>query len=102
MSNAVTGTAVLYNDTNDDDDTDDKDDTNDTWWTNHDSIGSLACMPNEPNPPPQNYQEATVVYHALNKVNTYQTFFEGKFLLKNFSLNWDETLLKTWDICDLL
>ena len=33
----------LYTDTNDDDD-----DANDTRRTNHDCIGSLACMPNEP------------------------------------------------------
>ena len=41
-------------DNNDDDDNDDNDnnddnntnnDDNDTWWTNHDCIGSLACMP---------------------------------------------------------
>ena len=40
----------LYTDnTNDDDnDNDANDDDNDTWWTNHDCIGSLACMPNEP------------------------------------------------------
>ena len=34
------------NDNNDDNDT--NDDDNDTGWTNHDCIGSLACMPNEP------------------------------------------------------
>ena len=45
----------LYtDDTNNDDDDDDNDDNdtndddNDTRWTNHDCIGSLACMPNEP------------------------------------------------------
>ena len=40
----------LYTDdnTNDDDDDDTNDDDNDTRWTNHDCIGSLACMPNEP------------------------------------------------------
>ena len=45
----------LYTDnTNDDannddnDDNADNDDTNDTQQTNHDCIGSLACMPNEP------------------------------------------------------
>ena len=32
------------NDNNDDND----DDSNDTWQTNHDCIGSLACMSNEP------------------------------------------------------
>ena len=32
------------------DDTNDND-TNDTQWTNHDCIGSLACMPNEPKTP---------------------------------------------------
>ena len=38
----------LYtNDTNDDDN-DTNDDSNDTLQTNHESIGSLACMPNEP------------------------------------------------------
>ena len=37
----------LYtDDTNDDNNA--NDDDNDTWWTNHDCIGSLACMPNEP------------------------------------------------------
>ena len=30
----------LYTDTNDN--------ANDTQWTNHDCIGSWACMPNEP------------------------------------------------------
>ena len=34
------------NDNNDDNDT--NDDDNDTRQTNHDWIGSLACMPNEP------------------------------------------------------
>ena len=42
----------LYtDDTNDDDDDDDddtNDDDNDTRRTNHDCIGSLACMPNKP------------------------------------------------------
>ena len=45
----------LYtNDTNDNDDNDDdnnendNDDANNTWWTNHECIGSFACMPNEP------------------------------------------------------
>ena len=42
----------LYTDANADDDNDDNTDNddindNDTWWTNHDCIGSLACMPNE-------------------------------------------------------
>ena len=32
----------------DDDDNDNTNDDNNTWWTNHDCIGSLACMPNEP------------------------------------------------------
>ena len=44
----------LYTDnTNDEDNNDDndaKDDDNDTQWTNHDCIGSLVCMPDEPNP----------------------------------------------------
>ena len=38
-------------DTNNNDNDDDKDANNDdknTPWTNHDCIGSLACMPNEP------------------------------------------------------
>ena len=35
-------------DDNDNDDSDTKDDDNDTWQTNHDCIGSLTCMPNEP------------------------------------------------------
>ena len=45
----------LYtNDTNDDDnnnnddDNNTNDDDNNSQWTNHDCIGSLACMPNEP------------------------------------------------------
>ena len=33
---------------NDDDDDDTNDDDNDTRRTNHDCIGSLACMPDEP------------------------------------------------------
>ena len=46
MSNAVTGTAYTVDDADDanNDDTND----NDTRWTNHDCIGYLACMPNEP------------------------------------------------------
>ena len=35
-------------DDNDDDDDDTNDDDNDTQRTNHDCIGSLACVPNEP------------------------------------------------------
>ena len=48
------GQLYTHNDTNNDDDNDDadnastNDDNNDTWWKNHDCIGSLACMPNEP------------------------------------------------------
>ena len=39
----------LYtDDTNDDDDDNTNNDDNDTRWTNHDCIGSMACMPNEP------------------------------------------------------
>ena len=38
----------LYTDNTNDDANNDDDDTNDTWWTNHDCIGSLACMTNEP------------------------------------------------------
>ena len=43
----------LYTDNtsgNDDDNynNDANDDDNNTRWTNHDCIGSLACMPNEP------------------------------------------------------
>ena len=38
-----------YNDDDDDDDDNDaNDDDNDTRWTDHDCIGSFACMPNEP------------------------------------------------------
>ena len=36
----------LYTDDTNDDNDDDND--NNTEWTNHDCIGSLACMPNEP------------------------------------------------------
>ena len=42
------------NDNNDDDDDNNNDDNdtndndNNTRWTNHDCIGSLVCMPNEP------------------------------------------------------
>ena len=48
---AMLSLGQLYtdNDTNDNDDNDD--DNNDTWWTNHDCIGSLAYMPNEPKIP---------------------------------------------------
>ena len=39
----------LYtDDTNDNNDNDANDNGSDTWWTSHDCIGSLACMPNEP------------------------------------------------------
>ena len=41
------GQLYTYN-TNDDDADDDNDDDNNTQQTNHDCIGSLACMPNEP------------------------------------------------------
>ena len=45
------GQLYTYGDTNNDDDADNddtNDDGNDTRQTNHDCIGSLACMPNEP------------------------------------------------------
>ena len=43
------GQLYTDDDTSDDDDDDDtNDDDNDTRWTNHDCVGSLACMPNEP------------------------------------------------------
>ena len=35
-------------DNNNDNDNNANDDDNDTQWTNHDCIGSLACMPIEP------------------------------------------------------
>ena len=38
----------LYTDDTSNDNDDANDDDNDTRWTNHDCIGSLACMPNEP------------------------------------------------------
>ena len=38
----------LYTDNTNDDDNNTNDDDNDTLRTNHDCIGSLACMPNEP------------------------------------------------------
>ena len=44
----------LYTDNTNDDNDDNNDgnnnnnDDNDTWQTNHDCIGSLACMPNDP------------------------------------------------------
>ena len=41
----------LYTDNTNDNANDDDDDTNNTQWTNHDCIGSLACMPNEPKSP---------------------------------------------------
>ena len=47
----------LYTDnTNNDDDNDNNvtnDDDNNTQLTNHDCIGSLVCMPNEPKMPPK-------------------------------------------------
>ena len=33
---------------NNDNDYDTNNNDNNSWWTNHDCIGSLACMPNEP------------------------------------------------------
>ena len=50
---AMLSLGQLYTDdnTNDDDNDDTNDDDNDTWQTNHDCIGSLACMPNEPKNP---------------------------------------------------
>ena len=42
------GTNNDNNDDDNDDNNDTSDDDNDTQWTNHDCIGSLACMPNEP------------------------------------------------------
>ena len=39
----------VYTDANtNNNDNDTNDDDSDIWGTNHDSIGSLACMPNEP------------------------------------------------------
>ena len=38
----------LYTDDANDDANGNDDDDNDTQWKNHDCIGSLACMPNEP------------------------------------------------------
>ena len=49
---AMLSLGQLYTDddiNNDDNSNADNDNTNDdTWWKNHDCIGSLACMPNEP------------------------------------------------------
>ena len=47
---AMLSLGQLYTDdnTNDNDNDDTNDSDNNTWWTNHDCIGSLACMPNEP------------------------------------------------------
>ena len=47
---AIQSLGQLYpdDDTNDDDNDNTNDDDNDTQWTNHDCIGSLECMPNEP------------------------------------------------------
>ena len=45
------GQLYTFDDINCDDNTDNddtNDDNNDTRWINHDCIGSLACMPNEP------------------------------------------------------
>ena len=42
------GQLYTDDDTNDDDDDDTNDDDHDTQQTNHDCIGSLVCMPNEP------------------------------------------------------
>ena len=48
------GQLYTDDDTNDNNDNDTNDNDNDTQWTNHDCIGSLACMPNEPKIPKQN------------------------------------------------
>ena len=40
--------AIDANDNDNDDNNDTNDDDNNTWKTNHDCIGSLACMPNDP------------------------------------------------------
>ena len=43
------GHLYTYDDTNNNDDADvNANNDNNTWWTNHDCIGSLACMSNEP------------------------------------------------------
>ena len=44
------------NDANDGDDDDTNDNNNDTRQTNHDCIGSLECMPNEP--------KSTMMFHS--------------------------------------
>ena len=51
-------------DTNDDDDNDTNNDDNDTQWTNHDCIGSLACMPNEPK------TRDLLVFKSCNRITT--------------------------------
>ena len=64
------------NDNNNDDDNDNDDnnndndnnnDDNDTRQTNHDCIGSLACMPNEPKTPNHYIQVKSCLKFLFNK-----------------------------------
>ena len=50
LGQLYTGNTNDNDDSNDDDndDNDTNDNDNDTRWTNHDCIGSFACLPNEP------------------------------------------------------
>ena len=85
--NALTGTAVhrwhqwwtmttiINDDTNDD--------ANDTQQTNHDCIGSLACMPNEPKSGESRDNRTLFFVLALNKSTTW-----GSIVIKlTYSLN---------------
>ena len=61
--------------------TDDNNDANDndTRWTNHDCIGSLACMPNEPK------KTSNVVFRIVFMINAV-TFHHDTYLCEADSL----------------
>ena len=62
----------LYtNDTNDDATIDTNDDDNNTQWTNHNCIGSLAYMPNEPKTGSIKYNS----YYYLYLITMFNKFY---------------------------
>ena len=69
----------LYTDNTNDNanDDDDDDDDSDTQWTNHDCIGSLECMPNEPK---------TVLETVDHSITNLIRLLTGVFAKQNFIL----------------
>ena len=82
---------------NDDDDNDDdnnnknndstNNDDNDTWWTNHDCIGSLACMPNEPKM--ENKCNMPQLPQGLVYLGKSILLREGRTTMTSWLVSWD-------------